>query len=327
MKKTSIKDVAFEAGVSVTTVSRYLNNRGYISEKTKEKIIRAMEKLRYYPNEVARSLFTNERNLIGLILPTTNNPFFGELIFHIENELHKKGKRVLLSNSINEVEVERFFLNMLRSKIFDGLIIGSHNEVIAEYQIPDLPIVAIDKRAGEDIPNVSCDNYAGGLLAVEKLILKNCQCIIYVSGAEEHAIDENLREKAYIDKMKELGRTVLAERIPFSDPMHVKRMKVEGILEKYPAMDGVLVGDDMLAAIVLNVARERGIRIPEKLKIIGFDGAKTTLSLLPELTTIQQPIQEIAKQAVELLMLEIQSGKRIPQEIKLPVKLIEGKTT
>lgn len=327
MKKTSIKDVAVEAGVSVTTVSRYLNNRGYISEKTKEKIIRAMEKLRYYPNEVARSLFTNERNLIGLILPTTNNPFFGELIFHIENELHKKGKRVLLSNSINEIEVERVFLNMLRSKIFDGLIIGSHNEVIAEYQIPDLPIVAIDKRAGEDIPNVSCDNYAGGLLAVEKLIHEKCQCIIYVSGAEEHVKDENLREKAYIDKMKALGRIVLVERIPFSDSMNLKRMKIEEILEKYPSIDGVLVGDDMLAAIVLSVARERGIQIPEKLKIIGFDGAKTTLSLLPELTTIQQPIKEIAIQAVELLMLEIQSGKRIPKEIKLPVKLIEGTTT
>lgn len=327
MKKPSIKDVANEAGVSATTVSRYLNNRGYISEYTKEKIVQAMEKLRYYPNEVARSLFTNQSNLIGVIFPTTNNPFFGELIFHIEDELYKKGKRVLLCNSINEIEVEKDFLDMLRSKIVDGIIVGSHNEVIADYQIPDLPIVAVDKQAGHDIPNISCDNYAGGMLAVEELVNKKCEHIIYLSGAEEHSKEMNPREIAYKEKMKSLNREVMIEIIPFSNSIDEKREKLHAIFEKYSKIDGIIAGDDMMAAVVLNVVKAKGMRIPEEVKLVGFDGAKTTLSLLPELTTIQQPIAEIAKQAVELLMLEIESGKRIPQEVRLPVKLIQGKTT
>ena len=327
MKKPSIKDVANKAGVSATTVSRYLNNRGYISEYTKEKIVQAMEKLRYYPNEVARSLFTNQSNLIGVIFPTTNNPFFGELIFHIEDELYKKGKRVLLCNSINEIEVEKDFLDMLRSKIVDGIIVGSHNEVIADYQIPDLPIVAVDKQAGHDIPNISCDNYAGGMLAVEELVNKKCEHIIYLSGAEEHSKEMNPRETAYIEKMKSLNREVMIEIIPFSNSIDEKREKSHAIFEKYSKIDGIIAGDDMMAAVVLNVVKAKGMRIPEEVKLVGFDGAKTTLSLLPELTTIQQPIAEIAKQAVELLMLEIESGKRIPQEVRLPVKLIQGKTT
>lgn len=327
MKKPSIKDVANEAGVSATTVSRYLNNRGYISEYTKEKILEAMKHLRYYPNEVARSLYTNQSNLIGMIFPTTNNPFFGELIFHIEDELYKKGKKVLLCNSNNEIEVEKDFLNMLRSQIVDGIIVGSHNEVIADYQIPHLPIVAIDKQAGHDIPNISCDNYAGGALAVEELVNKKCEHIIYFSGAEEHSQDINLRESAYIKKMTSLEREVLIENIPFSDSTEEKKLKLHDIIENYPKIDGIIAGDDMLAAVVLNVVKSRGLRIPEDVKLIGFDGAKTTLSLLPELTTIQQPIAEIARQAVELLLLEIESGKRIPQEVRLPVKLIPGTTT
>lgn len=327
MKKPSIKDVANEAGVSATTVSRYLNNRGYISEYTKERIVKAMKVLRYYPNEVARSLFTNQSNFIGIIFPTTNNPFFGELIFHIEDELYKRGKRVLLCNSINEIEVEKDFLNMLRSKIVDGIIVGSHNEVIADYQIPDLPIVAVDKQAGHDIPNISCDNYAGGMLAVEELVNKKCEHIIFLSGAEEHSKDMNLRECAYIEKMKSLGKEVLIEQIPFSNSLDEKREKLHAIFEKHSKIDGVIAGDDMMAAVVLTVVKAKGMRIPEDVKLVGFDGAKTTLSLLPELTTIQQPIAEIAKQAVELLMLEIESGKRIPKEVRLPVKLIKGITT
>jgi LacI family transcriptional regulator, sucrose operon repressor len=327
MKKPSIKDVATEAGVSVTTVSRCLNNRGYISEQTREKILQAMKKLRYYPNEVARSLFTNERNLIGVIFPTTNNPFFGELIFHIENELYKKGKKVLLCTSINEVELERDFLNMLRSKIVDGIIVGSHNELIADYQIPDLPIVAVDKEAGHDIPNVSCDNYAGGILAVEELIDAKCEFIIYISGAEEHAEVPNLREVAYSEKMESLGMEFILEKVPFSSSIEDKREKLHAIFEKYTEVDGVVAGDDMLAAAILNVVKARGKRVPEDIKLIGFDGAKTTLSMLPELSTIQQPISEIAKQSVTILMNEIESGKRIAQEVKLPVKLIRRETT
>ncbi len=125
--KPKIEDVAKLAGVSPTTVSRVLNNRGYISEKTKTKVEAAMQELNYFPNDVARSLFNKRSHLIGLILPTTANPFFGELTFHIENYCAANGYKVLLCNSLNQVDKEERYLEMLLRNQVDGIIVGTHN--------------------------------------------------------------------------------------------------------------------------------------------------------------------------------------------------------
>lgn len=327
MKKKSIKDVAEKAGVSPTTVSRYINNRGYISEQTKSNILKAMKALRYYPNELARSLYTSQTNLIGLIFPTTNNPFFGELIFYIEEALYKRGKKALLCNSMNELDVEKDYLNMLRSNQVDGIIVGSHNQLIADYQFPNLPIVAVDKEAGQDIPNISCENYSGGKIAVQELLRKGCKNILYLSGADKKKPDLNYREQAYIDEMKKFKKSPLIVEAPFSDSVNEKVKKIESLFYTNKNIDGIIAGDDILASMVINAANKCNIKIPEELKVIGFDGGATTLSFLPNLTTIQQPIKDIAYKAVELLIEEIESGKRIPEKVMLPVKLVQGETT
>ena len=121
MKKATIHDVAKKAGVSVTTVSRVLNNRGYISDEMKEKVMTAIKELNYIPNEIARSFFTNKTNFVGLIVPTTSNPFFGELTFHIEKKLSTKGYKLFICNSINDVETERVYLRLLQEKRVDVL--------------------------------------------------------------------------------------------------------------------------------------------------------------------------------------------------------------
>ena len=109
--KVKIQDVAKKAGVSPTTVSRVLNNRGYISEETREKVNRAMKELNYVPNDVARSLFNKRTNLIGLIIPTVSNPFFGELTFYIETICNSIGYKVLICNSLNNIENEKKYLD------------------------------------------------------------------------------------------------------------------------------------------------------------------------------------------------------------------------
>lgn len=327
MKKPSIKDVAKQADVSPTTVSRYLNNRGYISEHTKNKILKAMKDIHYYPNEVARSLYTNQTNLIGLIFPTTNNPFFSELIYYLEKALYKNGKRILLSNSMNEIEVEKDYLNMLRSNKVDGIIVGSHNERLVDYQIPNLPIVAIDKDPGPDIPNIRSDNYAGGKIAVDELINKGCKKILYLSGAEKGKPEMDLRKEAYINQMKKINKQPIIVNTSFSDSTDKKIQTIESIFKWYNDIDGIIAGDDMLAALVINTTEKLNKKIPEELKVIGFDGSRMTLSFLPHLTTIQQPIKKIANKAVEVLLREIESGQRIPNEIIYPVKLISGETT
>ena len=180
--KAKIDDVAKLAGVSKTTVSRVMNKRGYLSEKTIKKVHDAMDELNYQPNVVARQLFKQETKLVGLIFPTVNNPFFGQLVATIEKKLFSKGFKVLLGDSMNDPEKERLYLRELMAHQVDGLIVGAHNQGIKEYQNANLPIIAIDRIMNNDIPVVSSDNYQGGKMATELLIKNGAKVIIHTNG-------------------------------------------------------------------------------------------------------------------------------------------------
>ena len=136
-----LTDVAAKAGCSVTTVSRVINNYGYISQKTRKKVHEAMKELNYQPNSVARSLQGKKTKLIGLIFPDVSNPFFGELVSKIEDQLFKHGYKTILCNAGNDKEKERTYLQMLMANQVDGIIAGAHNLGIEEYQRTGLPIV------------------------------------------------------------------------------------------------------------------------------------------------------------------------------------------
>src|SRR5690625_4522357 len=177
IKKVKLDDVAEKAGVSKTTVSRVLNNRGYISEKTRKKVHDVIEELNYQPNEIARSLFINKTFIIGLIFPTTTNPFYGQLVFHLENICESLGYKVLLCNSEGREDKEREYLEMLQRHQVDGIIAGAHNRGIEEYNRPNLAIVGIDRYLSKNVPVVSSDNYNGGRQATQLLINSGCQHI------------------------------------------------------------------------------------------------------------------------------------------------------
>src|SRR5690606_7773253 len=130
----TIRDVAERAGVSVTTVSRVLNNRGYISEATRRKVYQAMKELDYQPNEVARSLFRKRSNIIGLIVPTVEHPFFGELTFQVETYAYSRGYKVLVCNSQLNAAKEQEYIGMLRRNQVDGIIMASHTLEVEEYR-------------------------------------------------------------------------------------------------------------------------------------------------------------------------------------------------
>src|SRR5690606_28060339 len=149
-----------------------------ISDKTREKVQKAMNELNYFPNEVARSLFNKRSNLIGIIVPTTTNPFFGELTFHLENICASRGYKVLLCNSLNQIDKEEKYLEMLLRNQVDGIIVGTHNQGILDYHKQNLAVVAVDRYLSETIPVVSSDNYEGGKIATELLISEGCKDIV-----------------------------------------------------------------------------------------------------------------------------------------------------
>ncbi len=171
----TIKDVAERVGVTVTTVSRVLNNRGYISEATRQKVYEVMKELDYQPNEIARSLFRKKSNIIGIIIPTVSHPFFSELSNYIEYYAYNSGYKVILCNSHLDRTKEKEYVDMIRRHKVDGIIMGSHTLEIDEYINLNLPIVTFDRCIDESIPYVSSDNYGGGKLATNLLIEKGCK--------------------------------------------------------------------------------------------------------------------------------------------------------
>ncbi|MFB5660406.1 LacI family DNA-binding transcriptional regulator [Alteribacillus sp. HJP-4] len=318
--KVKLGDVAKAAGVSPTTVSRVLNNRGYIGKKTRQKVKKAMEQLNYYPNEIARSLYINKTFLIGLIFPTTSNPFYGQLIFHLENMCESLGYKVLLCNSQGRADKERDYLEMLKRHQVDGIIAGAHNTGVKEYDHAGLPLVGLDRNLSKKIPVVSSDNYDGGRQATELLIQKGCKRVIHINGPILLDTPANLRRFAYEDVMKK------NRLMPVT--YEIKDDIIPRIFDENEDMDGIFASDDFIAARVMEEAKNRGIRIPQEVKVVGYDGTDTTRILCPELTTVQQPIKEMAASVIDVLMKQIhEEADDIEAETILPVKLLESETT
>lgn len=324
-KKITIHDVAKHAGVSATTVSRVLNNRGYLGEETKKKVQDSIETLGFVPNQIARSFYTHKTKFIGLIVPSVANPFFGELSFYLERELARKDYKVFLCNSINEIKNEKKYLTMLQENQVDGIIVATHNIDVKDYENLPLKVVSVDRYINNQIAIVHSDNYKGGEIATEHLIEQGCEKILCISGDPKLETPANLRLNAYRDTVKKHELPEFVEHIPFSLSFKEKKEALINIFEK-KQYDGVFSGDDILALQILSIANEMNIQVPEEMKVVGFDGTSFVRNTSPQLTTIVQDTEKIAKATVEALLLKIEQDIH-PGNLILPVHLSKGSST
>lgn len=179
----TLKDVAAKAGVTVTTVSRMLNNRGYISQQTREKVLAAMKELDYHPNELARSLTKRHTNIIGIIVPSVAHPFFSQAVNELEMAASASGYKTLLCNSFHQAYKEMEYLDMLRAHKVAGVVLCSRTQDIGGHLESGLPIVTFERSDAGNVSSVSCDNFQGGVLATEHLIARGCRCLLHFSGS------------------------------------------------------------------------------------------------------------------------------------------------
>lgn len=324
-KRIGIRDVAQEAEVSPATVSRVLNDHGYLSKETKNKVFAAMKKLEYYPNDLARALYQKRSFTVGLIFPSITNPFHAELIQNIENELSSKGYKVLLCNSLNNSDKEAKYIAMLRKNQVDGIIVGTHNTNVKGYNIPELPVVAVDRSLGKNTITVSCDNYSGGKKAVNLLVESKCQNILCIRGDSKIKLPANARTRAYQEIMAANNLPAKILEVAFVEKYLNKKHLIEEYLGDHEEIDGIFAGDDLLANISIQYLQKSGRLVPQDVKVVGFDGARQTLAFNPYLTTICQPITKIAQVAVGKLINKI-NGIDEHDDIRIPVKLHKGFT-
>ena len=332
-REPTLADVAQIAGVSLTTVSRVLNNRGYLSQETKDRVAEAIAELNYRPNQVARALHGKSTHTIGVIVPTVALPFFGEVAAEVENALADHGYRILVCNSMGRADREREYLDLLVSHRVDGIISGAHNDSLPEYRTVRMPLVTIDRLLSPTIPNITCDNETGGRLATEHLLARGAlRPALLTSRSGPH----NRREAGYLAVLLDNGVEPVVRTVDFHTPDSERAGLTEAALDSMPAaVDAVFATDDLTAAAVLEWARKRGRRVPEEFKVVGFDATAAMRRALPGLTTIQQPIDDLALCAVDVLLGQIDAraegvephGAENHSPAPLPIRLLTGITT
>lgn len=326
----TIRDVAKEAEVSVATVSRVLNKKGYVNEKTKRRVHRAIQKLGYKPNVIARSLSIRKSNIIALVVPAINNPFFPELARAVEDVAQSKGYKVFLCNTDDRRDRLVGYLESLRENFVEGIIIDSQN--LTENDLEDInkegiPVIMIDRTlSNQSFSSISVNNHLGGQLATDHLIQVGCQRIGHLRGPDK-IVTANQRFWGYRDKVKEyvwFDQSWIALG-DFSVESGYQGMKE--LFQRHPDIDGVFAANDLMAIGALKAAYEWGRAVPDDLAIIGFDGIDISELTVPRISTIQQPIYRMGELAMQELLQKIQNPGTEAKNFELEVKLIVREST
>ena len=313
MKKITIKDIANEARVSISTVSFVLNDKGEkmgISAAVIKKVQDIVEKLNYRPNMTATSLRTGKTKAIGLIVENISNQFFAVLAKVIEEEAVKSGYRVFYCSTDNDEDRAAELIQSLLQANVDGFIITPTEHLeksINQLLKMKIPVVLIDRYfPRQNVSHVVMDNYDGAYNATEFLIEKGRSTIALINN-NSGMIQMQLRENGYVDAMNKAG--IYDKSLVLHLDYHsTEEEKVEELTRFFNAnkkTDGVLFLANYLGLAGLQAFQRMGIKIPEDLSIISYDDHYSFRLHSPSITVVEQPINTIAVKAVDLLMAQI----------------------
>ncbi|MBU8851514.1 LacI family transcriptional regulator [Priestia megaterium] len=328
----TIYDVAKLSGLSKTTVSRVINNHSYVSEEKKNRVLKAMKELNYTPNPSARKLRGQVTTTIGVIVPKIINPFFSYLVDSIEQVAYKKGYHVLIFQSNEDKEKELAFLNLLKTKQVDGIIMTSIEndwsliEPFTEYG----PILLCNEYVNNaNVPIVRLNQYKGAYIGVKHLLEKGHRKIGYCTGGlfAEEGKDKD-RNQGYQKALQEAGiqpdpKWIFVNQHSIEDGKQV----VKKILSMEDRPTAIFTGSDEIAGGMMIEAKESGLSIPNDLAIIGFDDQPLAQMLDPKLTTIRQPIDQMGIKAMEILIDMLNDSESTVETFELPIELVVRSST
>lgn len=320
----TIRDVAKRANVSVATVSRVLNNKGYISDQSRKKVKEAMEKLNYRPNAVARTLYSKSSRMLGLIMPDITNPFFPELAKAVEDKAYEHGYTVVFCNTDGDILKEEKYLEVLAQNYIDGIILTTNQSDLPVYDSITIPIVALDRHAKENIPTVVSENEEGANNATTHLIKCGCKFIAHIRGPQS-LITSEARVKGFLSATNDSNIKSIIKESAFN--IQESEKVATQMMKENPNIDGIFASSDVVAAGVIKAVNNLGLAIPRDIQIVGFDGIPMGQMLTPTLTTVKQPIYDMGALVVELLLKKIEKKEMVQSYYKLPTDLIIGETT
>lgn len=323
----TIRDVAQRAGVGVATVSRVLSENGYVKEETRQKVLEAIQELNYTPNEIARNLYYKRTGIVAVIIPQISHPFFAEFVDKVVVELFSYNYKAMICNTWSDGSYELQYFDMLKRNMVDGIICGTHSITNEEYFNIDRPIVALDHTFGKAIPCVSVNHKEGGRLAAMELIEAGCKNVLQFRGSSKTGSPALLRHDVFEQIIKEHGIGYHEILTDINDVSEASADKATyEFINNYSDVDGIF-GTDIMVMSAMKRAHEKGIDIPGQLKVVGYDGTEMSRLASPGLTTICQPIGDLAKESVKIMM-DLINGKDVDtNEVHLSVSLHRDKST
>ncbi len=324
--RITMTDVAREAGVSLMTVSRVVNNKDDVSPATRQRVLEIIDALGYRPSSIARGLVTQRTGTLGLVVPDIDNPFFSGMVRGAEHEAYAEGYSVFLCNTNEDPEREMAVLDSLEEKMVDGLVLCSSRlgeeellRIIARFPA----VVLVSRRLEEDcVGTVLIDDEDGGWQAARHLLQSGHRSIGFIAGPQvSHSTQARL--KGYRRALAESGIAYEPTWVSYCSPI-IERVQeaAREMLESHPDLTALLCHNDLVAIGVLQVCAEDGILVPEQLAVVGFDDIPVASIVNPPLTTCHVPRHEIGAQAMRLLLEQINDCDQSYQEIVLRPRLV-----
>jgi LacI family transcriptional regulator, purine nucleotide synthesis repressor len=317
MGKT-IYDVAKEAGVSIATVSKVINGNGRISEKTIQKVKGVMKELNYQPSTIASALTSKRTHILGVIVPNIANPFFGEVTRIIEKYAHENGYTTMVCSTYNDIAREIHNIQLFLRQQVDGMIIATEqidNEELNRLNSRGIPIVKFSALSDSTkMLGISTENFVGGQLAANYLF-SNGHRNIWIVG-EQNRYSEQQRIAGFRSFFAEKGFPIREDCIFHSDTEYEEAIEMAKRILKQPNLPtAMFVTTDFVALVIMNIAKQLGIQIPEDLSIIGFDNTIYAQLNYPQLTTVAQSVNKMGKHAVTSLIEMIEGIKTAPYDV------------
>lgn len=319
----TMADVAREAGVALGTVSRVVNGE-QVGDEFREKVNAAIQRLGYQYNTSGRALRTDRTNTVAFIIPNTINPYFALLVHHINMALEKRNYKMMLCFTGYDQNREIEFIQMAQQNRVDGIIALTYNPKLS---IPeDLPFVTIDRFFSVSVPCIASDNFGGGYLAAHKLKEFGCRSVAFIRAGSTLTNEPSKRKDGFVAACVEMGLPFEVMALEDGQPFSEFEKFLSGHLHAGTLdFDGLFVGTDSLAWLIIQTLHKMGLRVPEDVQVIGFDGIRMFGDLEHVVSTIVQPVQEIAETCVTTVLSKDLSS--VPSLICLPVKYAYGGTT
>jgi DNA-binding LacI/PurR family transcriptional regulator len=319
----NIKDVARRAGVSVTTVSRVINNKDPVNVHTRQLVQKAMEELNYVPNQLARGMRTHRTHTIGIIIPEFINSFYHELFHYMEEECIKEGYRILVSSTRGGKEEIEHIKDLISRRI-DGLVFCTYygdRELINFLMDIEkkIPAVFLD-NLGQELPVNAV--YTDGCDAVKQMVLHLLEMghrkIGFIRGLDQYNV-ANDRFIGYMRAMKENNLNIREDWI-YEGDFHIESGYRAGkyfLEECEDSPTAIIAASDLMAIGAMNYFLSRGINIPEDMAVAGYDDISLSRLIIPSLTTVAQPMEEIVQEAVNIIIHQIRHPRTKRKKIAL----------